>query len=44
MVDHLLAVAAGRGYRRVSLETATMDGFSAARSLYAKAGFVPCPP
>jgi putative acetyltransferase len=43
-VDHLLAVAADRGYRRVSLETGTMDRFTAARSLYAKAGFVPCPP
>ncbi|MEO8696799.1 MAG: GNAT family N-acetyltransferase [Acidimicrobiales bacterium] len=44
MVDQLLAVAAGRGYLRVSLETGTMDGFTAARALYAKAGFVPCPP
>ena len=44
MVDHLLAVAAARGYRRVSLETGTMDAFAPARSLYAKAGFTQCAP
>jgi putative acetyltransferase len=44
MVEHLLGVAAERGYQRVSLETGTMDGFAPARSLYEKAGFVPCPP
>ena len=42
MVDHLLAVAADRKYRRVSLETGTMDAFAPARSLYAKVGFTPC--
>jgi putative acetyltransferase len=44
MLDHLLAVAAERNFRRVSLETGTMDEFTAARRLYAKAGFVACPP
>jgi putative acetyltransferase len=44
LVDHLLGVASARGYRRVSLETGTMDAFAAARSLYATAGFRPCPP
>jgi putative acetyltransferase len=44
MVDHLLAVAAGRGCQRVSLETGTMDGFAPARSLYTRVGFLPCPP
>lgn len=44
MVDHLLAVAAERGYRRVSLETGTMDAFAPARSLYARVGFRPCEP
>ena len=34
MVEHLLAVARGRGYRRVSLETGTMDEFAPARALY----------
>ena len=44
MVDHLLTVAADHGYRRVSLETGTMDAFAPARSLYAKAGFTHCAP
>jgi putative acetyltransferase len=44
MVDHLLAVAAERGVRRVSLETGTMDAFAPARSFYADAGFAPCGP
>lgn len=44
MIDHLLGVATARGYRRVSLETGTMDAFAAARSLYATTGFQPCPP
>jgi putative acetyltransferase len=44
MLAHLLAVARDRGYRRVSLETGSMAAFVAARSLYERAGFVPCPP
>jgi putative acetyltransferase len=44
MVDHLLAVARARGYRRVSLETGTQPAFEPARSLYRRAGFTPCPP
>jgi putative acetyltransferase len=44
LVKHLLAVAAGRGYRRVSLETGTMVAFAPARSLYEKLGFVRCDP
>jgi putative acetyltransferase len=44
MVDHLLAVATDRNYRRVSLETGTMDAFAPARALYTKVGFEPCPP
>ena len=44
MVEHLLAVARGRGIRRVSLETGTMAAFAPARSLYAEAGFEPCEP
>ncbi len=44
MLDHLLAEARRRGYRRVSLETGTMDAFAPARALYEGAGFVPCPP
>ena len=44
MVDHLLAVAAARGFQRVSLETGTMGAFAPARSLYATVGFTPCEP
>jgi putative acetyltransferase len=42
MLDHLLAEARRRGYRRVSLETGSMDVFAPARSLYRRAGFSPC--
>jgi putative acetyltransferase len=44
MLDHLLALARGHGYRRIYLETGTMAEFAAARALYASAGFVPCGP
>jgi putative acetyltransferase len=44
IVDHLLATARMRGYRRVSLETGTMRAFGAARALYANAGFTTCGP
>jgi putative acetyltransferase len=44
IVEHLLAVAAERGVRRVSLETGAIDAFEPARSLYASMGFVPCGP
>jgi putative acetyltransferase len=44
MLDHLLGLARGRGYRRVSLETGTMAEFAPARALYASAGFEACGP
>lgn len=44
LLDHLMAVARDRGYRRMSLETGTEPGFAAARSLYASAGFRVCEP
>jgi len=44
MLEHLLGAARERGYRRVSLETGSMDAFLPARSLYAAAGFTPCEP
>ncbi len=44
LLDHLVAIARERGYRRLSLETGTMDAFAPARAMYAKAGFVSCPP
>ena len=44
MVEHLIGVARDRHFRRVSIETGTQPAFAAARSLYATAGFTPCPP
>ena len=44
IVEHLLATAEARGYRRVSLETGSMDAFAPARSLYERIGFTPCGP
>jgi len=44
MLAHLLAVARARGFRRVNLETGTTAAFTAARTLYRSAGFVPCGP
>jgi putative acetyltransferase len=42
MVEHLLATARARGFRRVSLETGSMDAFVPARALYESVGFVEC--
>ena len=44
MLDHLLSVARSRGFQRVSLETGTTPGFTAARAMYASRGFVPAEP
>ncbi len=44
LVEHILAVAKSRGYRRVSLETGSGPPFAAAHALYARHGFVRCPP
>ncbi len=44
MLDHLVADAVARGYRRVSLETGSNAPFAPARAMYAKAGFVECAP
>ena len=44
LLAHLLGVARGRGYRRLSLETGTQDYFLPARTLYAAHGFVACGP
>ncbi len=44
MLTHLLSVARTRGYRRVSLETGTTPGFTAARAMYVSAGFLPAEP
>jgi putative acetyltransferase len=44
MVRHIVDEARHRAYRRLSLETGSMEGFAPARALYAGFGFVPCGP
>jgi len=44
LLAHMLEEAKARPYRRVSLETGTMEGFAPARALYARFGFRVCPP
>jgi len=41
---HIIAEAKRRGYRRLSLETGSMEYFKPAHTLYLKAGFRPCEP
>lgn len=44
MLAHILQEARARGYRRLSLETGSQDGFAPARTLYRSVGFVECGP
>lgn len=44
LLEHLVAEARRRGYRRISLETGSMAAFAPARALYRSAGFTPCQP
>ena len=44
MLEHILAEAGRRQYHRLSLETGSMQGFDAARQLYARFGFEFCGP
>src|SRR2546423_3057117 len=44
VVDHIIAEAKGRGYRRLSLETGSMIAFAPARQLYAACRFIYCEP
>ena len=44
IVAHILREARKRGYRRLSLETGSTEGFAPARALYGRVGFRPCPP
>lgn len=44
MLDHLLTQAQAAGLNRLSLETGVQPSFAPARALYARAGFVECPP
>ena len=40
----ILAEAKKRSYRRLSLETGSMEAFAPARAMYERLGFVPCGP
>jgi putative acetyltransferase len=44
LLDFIIDEAARRGYRRLSLETGSMEAFEPARQLYARAGFTFCEP
>jgi len=44
MLRHILEAAGERDCRRLSLETGSMAAFAAARALYTRHGFTPCPP
>jgi len=44
LLQHMLYKAKQRGYKRLSLETGSMDFFIPARELYASFGFENCPP
>lgn len=44
LLERILEEAKARSYRRVSLETGTMEGFAPARALYHRYGFRVCPP
>jgi len=43
LLDHIVATARARGYRRLSLETGTAAAFAPANRLYERAGFVDGP-
>jgi putative acetyltransferase len=44
LLDHIINESRRRGYRRLSLETGSMEAFEPARQLYARAGFSYCGP
>jgi putative acetyltransferase len=44
MLEHIIATAKARGYRRLSLETGSGEAFDAAHGLYLRYGFEYCPP
>ncbi len=44
LMEHILEQAKRRSYRRLSLETGSMEGFAAARRLYERYGFGYCGP
>ena len=42
LLSYIIGEAGRRGYRRLSLETGSMEAFEPARQLYARAGFMYC--
>jgi len=44
ILRHLIAIARGRGYRYLKLETGSMAFFTPAHALYRKHGFIDCEP
>ncbi|MFD0621137.1 GNAT family N-acetyltransferase [Paenibacillus sp. GCM10027629] len=44
ILEHIIAVAEQRHYKRLSLETGSIESFKAARNLYERAGFHYCSP
>ncbi len=44
LLEHIADEARKRGYRRLSLETGSMDAFAPARALYTRFGFTRCGP
>lgn len=44
LLQHIVGEARQRAYRRISLETGSMEGFAPARRLYARFGFSACGP
>jgi putative acetyltransferase len=44
LVEHIVAEARSRAYRRLSLETGSQSAFAPARGLYSRFGFVECAP
>lgn len=44
LLEHILSEAKRRDYKRVSLETGSMEAFAPAHQLYFKFGFRPCGP
>ncbi len=44
LLEHLIEEAKRRGYKRISLETGSMEAFEAAKTLYTKFGFTYCEP
>ena len=44
VLAHIIEVARGRGYERLSLETGTMEAFKPAQRLYESYGFTYCGP